>query len=426
MIGLNRKYIQIYVIVVMNMLQINIVEAKGLPTLMFGSKLTSSYLHDSNIHRTHTGEISDNLLEVKPEVKFTARNNMGSVKTEYDGTFTRYVNNNLSDFIDTNLSVDAVSNQDKSVSFNSKVLYKIENESRGNVDISDEVTNIEYATYAQYLVFGFDLQNSSKDTHLEGRVTTIERKFDDASLDQLDSDYISYRLQASYKPTSRTDVFIAGERATYTYTQSDILTPDNLEYKYLVGGTWKATGKTSGIFELGLQTKYLDASSSQKYTSIYTKVKMNWIRSSKSQFSFILKRQANDNPSGNGKFAVVNSLEVNWIQKFTHKLYSKLIAESSINRSNEEDNATDVQFELSPSLIYGLTRKLELIGNFTYKTRNSSISDSDYYQSNVGVTYKMNRIFEMSVMSLLEKRTATLDSLNYDLMVTSVSFKLKY
>jgi len=426
MIGLKTNYLHIYLIVIMNALQINIVDAKGLPTLAFGSKLKSSYLHDSNIHRTHTGQISDSLLEVKPELQFVAQNNMGSIKTQYDGSFTRYVNNVLSDYIDTNLSVDAVSNQDRTLSLNSKILYKTENESRGNVNISDEVTNIQYATYAEYLVLGFDLQNMSKDTHLEGRVTTIERRFDDSSLDQLDSDYRSYRLKASYKPTSRTDVFIAGERATYTYTQSNILTPDNIDNKYYIGGTWKVSGKTSGIFELGLQTKYLDASNSQKYTSIYTKVKMNWIRSSKSQFSSILKRQANDNPSGNGDYAVVNSLEVNWIQNFTHKLYSKIIAVSSINRSNDEVDQTDVQFELSPSLVYGLTRKTELIGNFTYKTRNSSISDSDFYQSHVGVTYKMNRIFEMSVMSLMEKRTASLKSLNYNLMVTSVSFVLKY
>lgn len=410
----------------MNALQVNMVDAKGLPTLAFGSKLKSSYLYDSNIHRTHTGEMSDSLIEVKPEFQFVAQNNMGSVKTQYDGTFTRYVNNVLSDYIDTNLSVDAVSNQDRTLSFNSKILYKTENESRGNINISDEVTNIQYATYAEYLVLGFDLQNSSKDSHLEGRATTIERRFDDSSLDQLDSEYRSYRLKASYKPTSRTDVFIAGERAIYTYTQSSVLTPDNIDNKYYIGGTWKATGKTSGVFELGFQTKYLDASDSKKYTSMYTKVKMNWIRSSKSQFSLILKRQANDNPSGKGNYAVVNSLEVDWMQKFSYKLYSKVIAVSSINRSNDEFDQTDVQFELSPSLVYGLTRKTELVGNFTYKVRNAYISDSNFYQSRVGATYKVNRLFEISVMSLMEKRTASLNSLNYDLMVTSVSFILKY
>ncbi len=348
--------------------------------------------YDDNIFLQESGrrKKSSWITEINPYLSFNTHRGLDAYEFRYTLNAGIYHSSHDDDYYDNIFELNTHTEFDKRNRLDFSASYARLHENRGT-GISDGLS-----------IF-FDSPNKYTDTILDATYTygTMGALMNlELAASYLDKEYTNHREVTRYFDYSAPKYgatfyyrVMPKTRLLFEATYEDIdydndrPSRDNVssdEYNYLIGATWDATAKTTGIVKLGYLSKDFDSSYYKDDDFMSWEVAVNWHPREKTQFNFVSSSDAVES-NGTGTFNEVQNYVASWDQAWSSKVSSTVTLsrlDTDYKQSSRDDTTRSIGFgvdyEFSPEIIFGTS--------YDYTDRDSSTSGNDY-EENVFMIY---------------------------------------
>jgi hypothetical protein len=162
-------------------------------------------------------------------------------------------------------------------------------------------------------------------------------------------------------------------------------TLDSDAMAYLLGLTWDATAKTSGIAKLGYSNKEFDDSSRDDVSGSIWEVGVNWQPRTYSTFSLNTRRSAEEGSQGAEDAIDTTRTGINWNHEWTSRVSSD-VGYTYIDEDYEGIDRKDETDEFALGLNYELRRWVDVGVGYKYQdveSKGVNTSAADTYDRNI-------------------------------------------
>lgn len=216
----------------------------------------------------------------------------------------------------------------------------------------------------------------------------ISKRYDNflgtaAAPDNLKRDRDDTKLGATFywRIMPKTQLLFQVSQTKYDYRQSSVpavwTTLDSTDRKYLVGVTWEAAAKTTGIFKIGSVKKDFSDSSLRDFSGTGWEGTVKWSPLTYSNFDFTTGRSPNESTIGNASFD--RRYGVTWNHAWNSRLSS--VASYNSTKAEYQDSVptqTDKTDALGLKLNYQWTRNVKLGVGYDRTDKTSNVATSEY------------------------------------------------
>lgn len=236
-------------------------------------------------------------------------------------------------------------------------------------------------TYARG-TFGYGARDAQG--RLEGDLSAVRRDYtnNDTFTYFLDNDRygINGRFLWRVAPKTRVLAEVQYVDIVYDTVQVGSTTQDSNEYRYLVGVTWDATAKTTGIVKLGYQDKKYKSDARQDFSGFSWAAQMRWLPLTYSSIDLITSRLPIES-TGVGDGILSSVYGVSWNHQWTGSM-DTAVRYVLTNNDYQGVSRTDDLNTFGLTVGYRVTPKVKVAFDYSFTNRNSTDSTSDY-DSNV-------------------------------------------
>ena len=219
---------------------------------------------------------------------------------------------------------------------------------------------------------------------LEGDLSAVRRNYtnNDTFTYYLDNDRYGVNGRFLWRVAPKTRVLAEVQYVDIVYdtVQVGSTTLDSNEYRYLVGVTWDATAKTTGIVKLGYQDKKYKSDARQDFSGFSWAAQMRWLPFTYSSVDLITSRLPIESTGvGNGILSSVYG--VSWNHQWTGSL-DTAVRYVLTNNDYQGVSRTDDLNTFGLTVGYRVTPKVKVAFDYSFTNRDST--DSAYnYDTNV-------------------------------------------
>lgn len=235
-------------------------------------------------------------------------------------------------------------------------------------------------------VVGYGAEGAQGRVELEAEA--INKRYDNFKLDNAGNpdnakrDRDDAKLGATFywRIMPKTQLLFQATQTKYDYKQASFAgwtTLDSTDRKYLVGVTWEAAAKTTGIFKIGRFKKDFDDSSFSDYSATGWEGQIKWSPLTYSNFDFIAAKGPNESTVGNSSIDSRYGATWNhaWSSRFSSAVsYSNLKAEYQGLASAQTDKTDTVGLKLN----YQWTRNVKIGAGYDWTDKTSNNPTMEY------------------------------------------------
>jgi hypothetical protein len=333
---------------------------------------------DDNIFNSPEDEESDTIFVVNPNLEAVAGDEVWEFSLELDLVDGTYQDSGDDDFTDWRINTDVTWDLNRRSTFDLFAGYHELHEYRGTgfsegevALLIDEPDEYDETLFGGHYTFGSD--SSRGRIKVGGDYYEKDYTNNQPQSDTRDRDDTTMDAAFFWRVAPKTEML-----AEVRYTEIEYQNPftdgrpqlDSDETRYLLGVTWKATGKTSGTVKLGILDKDFDDSNREDFDGEFTwDVSVTWRPREQHIIEVGVAQLANET-TGQGDFINIEQYSASWafminsrLQLFAHGRYSN----DEYEGSDREDDLLYGEFGVE----YGFRRWLELRASYSYQERDS-------------------------------------------------------
>lgn len=235
-------------------------------------------------------------------------------------------------------------------------------------------------------VVGYGAEGAQGRIEVEAEV--INKRYDNflgtaAAPDNLKRDRDDTKLGATFywRVMPKTQLLFQVTETKFDYKQASVptvwTTLDSTDRKYLVGVTWEAAAKTTGIFKLGSMKKDFSDSSLRDFSGTSWEGTVKWSPLTYSNFDFTTGRGSNESTIGSS--SIDRRYGVAWNHAWNSRLSS--VASYSNTKTEYQDSIptqTDKTDALGLKLNYHWTRNVKIGAGYDRTDKTSNNPTSEY------------------------------------------------
>jgi len=357
--------------------------------VQFTPVLNLSESYDDNFRAVGAGgDESSWITTINPSFELAAQDRLNVYKLTYAFNSDTFHSSHDDNNIDHHLNADA------HMEFNARNRLDLNAGYSQMEDVSDTEAgggiNDKYHTYKIGAVYGFGAKSATMNFELAAKQQWLRYDNDQRLGSGLrvnedeERDITTLSATAFYRIAPKTRALFEVRYNDYDYQLSSS-TLDSDAMAYLLGVTWDATARTSGIAKLGYSNKEFDDSRRDDVSGSIWEVGVNWQPRTYSTFSLNTRRSTEEG-SQNAEDAVdTTRTGINWNHAWTRRISTDL-GYTYIEEDYEGISRTDETDEFGMSLTYEVRRWLDLGVGYTYQdvdSKGSDAYDSDSYDRNI-------------------------------------------
>lgn len=341
--------------------------------------LTAATLHDDNVLRSTTNEVSSVVLKTAPKVNLEGRVGRHDFLLGYEGVYAHHVDISDEDYDDHDFIADA------DLRFSRRLKVVLDNgisfghDRRGSFTsrLTGSTEPDRWRHHHAGITATFGRAWASVLPTKAGLGVGFEQsgiRYLNNNQGSRDFDRQSFALKGRYNLGPKLSAVADGEFSFTDY--SDPATPlDNREISALFGIAWRATAKTRGEVKFGLIESDFDDPGQSDFSGANFDFDVEWLPRSFSAITAHGSREISDTGQGGGS-VVVDTAGLRW----RHGFSSRLAAEAGVEfqQADFQSNREDETFAFDISARYSLNRFVQLRGGLEYLTRDSTDPGADY------------------------------------------------
>jgi hypothetical protein len=159
---------------------------------------------------------------------------------------------------------------------------------------------------------------------------------------------------------------------------------DSSEWKYLMGATWDATAKTTGVIKAGYAQKQFSDAGRDDKGSFTWEAEVSWAPRTYSTVALSTGQELEES-SGVGSFIDSRSVSLAWQHAWNDRMQTTL-AYGFINEDYDASDRADDTNSFSAGVSYDIRRWLTLGLDIVHAERGSNQAEYDYANNSVFVT----------------------------------------
>ncbi|SFG91885.1 outer membrane beta-barrel protein [Neptunomonas qingdaonensis] len=345
--------------------------------------------HSDNIFFTAENQKSSAVTVINPVVQFIAEDGANAYKLTADLRRGVYHSSKDDNYTDLQLFGDANIIFDVRKKLDLLAAYLKAHEARGtgtitegpNATINDAPIKYNQKIVGATYTYGVDEAQG----RIVGKLSYTVRDYTNfrSLTEPRDYDILSTGVTFYYRVMPKTSLLFEVRRDDINY-QNDVTAAsslDSTEWKYLVGATWDATAKTTGVVKAGYTKKNFSADARDDTGEFSWEAEVSW--APRTYSTFVLRTgQELEESNGNDDYIDTRFMSINWDHSWNDQLDTALayaFTNGSYDLTNREDDTNSVTAGVS----YDLRRWMTL-GLDVYHTERSS-NQAEYEYDDNGV-----------------------------------------
>ena len=336
--------------------------------------------HDDNIYSTETSEIDSVITVLNPSVQVVLEKGLNVYSLNYAVKQGLYEHDSADNYTDHDLTAQAYLDFDIRNRLELLARYLKSHEDRGTglnqgaaATSNDEP--VEYHVNTLSAKYGFGGLEAKGRIEVAAQVD--DREYDNfrSQTEGKDRKNVSTSATFYYRVMPKTSLLFEVSREDIDYDLSTI-TLDSTETEYLVGATWDATAKTTGIVKIGYAEKDFDSASREDDDGISWELAMEWAPKTYSVVTFVTSKEEEET-DGTGNYIDTTSWSLSW----QHDWSDVLISRASYGQSDADyvtSTRKDENTNYGVGVTYKMRRWLDFGLDYSYSDRDSNVADTDY------------------------------------------------
>lgn len=354
-------------------------------------QLTVRTGRDDNIFLTSSGEKSSAVTVINPVVQFIAEEGANAYKLTADVRRGVYHSSHDDNYTDVQLQGDANLVFDVRNKLDLLAAYLKSHEARGtgltegvNATVNNAPIKFNEKTVGATYTYGADEAQG----RVVGKLSYTVRDYSNfrTLTHTRDRDTLNTGVTFYYRVMPKTSLLFEARREGIDYQNEVVGTAslDSSEWKYLVGATWDATAKTTGVVKAGYaQKEFSDASRDDK--SAFTwEAEVSW--APRTYSTFVLRSgQELEESNGADNFIDTRSVSLTWDHAWNDQMKTAFaygVTSEEYDLTSREDDTNSV----SAGVSYDLRRWLTVGMDITHVERDSNQAAFDYESNTLFLT----------------------------------------
>ncbi len=353
--------------------------------------LTVKAGHDDNIFLTSTNEKSSAVTVINPTVQFIAEDGANAYKLTADIKRGVYHSSHDDSYTDVQLQGDAHLVFDVRNKLDLLAAYVKAHEARGtgltegaNATVNSGPVELDKKRVGATYTYGA----SGAQGRIVGKLSyTVREHSNFRSLTRKhDRDTLHTGLTFYYRVMPKTLLLLETRRTGVDYHNETpgVFSLDNSEWKYLVGGTWDATAKTTGVIKAGYAHKQFSDSGRDDKGSFTWDAEVSWALRTYSTFALRTGQELEES-TGDDSFIDTRFVNLTWDHAWNDRMKTEL-AYGFANEEYDLTNRKDDTSSFSAGVSYDVSRWLALGFDVEHVERDSNQSAFDYDNNSVFMT----------------------------------------
>ncbi|PIE25438.1 MAG: hypothetical protein CSA60_00590 [Neptuniibacter caesariensis] len=344
--------------------------------------------HDDNIYLTEADSVDSMITVINPSVQTVLEKGLNVYSLNYAIKHGRYQYDSNDNYTDHDLTAQAYLDFNVRNRLELLARYLKTHEDRGtglNQGVNATVNNspIEYHVNTLSAEYSFGANEAKGRIEVEAEVN--DREYDNYRTQTAARDRINSKVRGAfyYRMMPKTYLLFEIEHENIDYDRSTV-TLDSDEIEYLLGATWEATAKTTGIFKIGYAEKDFDFATRNDSDGISWELAANWAPRTYSVVSFVTSKEEEET-DGAGNYIDTTSWSLGWEHDWGNRVVSRVgygQSEQEYVSSSREDQTKKFGVGVS----YQLQRWLDLELDYTYSDRESNQVGLDFDKNVVYLT----------------------------------------
>lgn len=349
---------------------------------------------DNNIYSTSTNERSSTITVINPSVQFIRESGLNIYSLNYAIKHAEYSFDSADNYTDHDLNAQALIDFNIRNRLDLSAGYLKTHEDRGTgLNIGPNATN--NASPIKYHVTSLGAKYTYGAAEAKGRIEVFaslkDRQYDNyhtqtAGRERRD---LNYGATFFYRVKPKTSLLFEVSQEDIDYDLAAV-TLDSIETEVLVGATWEATAKTTGIVKVGYAKKDFDSATRQDDDGINWNVAINWSPRTYSTFGIFANREEQET-DGAGNY----NRETNWGVKWQHDWTERLTTNLSYSQTDADyigdiNDRSDDYVRYGAGVVYNFRRWFDLGLDYSHIERDSSWAGFDYDKDMVYLTLQLS------------------------------------
>jgi len=348
-------------------------------------KATARY--DDNIYSSKSAKTSSSIFLLTPSIQFGTDdgiNRYGGSYTLNSGVYSNDADDNFVDHV-LNLLAHTEFNAKQRVDFIFGFSNLHEDRGSGLTETSafdfNEVLKYNDLTAQGYYQYG----GLSSIMRVGGGVAYANKDYQNFTelTEQSDVSGLRFYTDADYQVGSVT--FLTFDLSTTTMDYMNDTTRNNQDTRALIGLKWQGLGKTTGLMEVGYQSKDFNSSTRDDSSAITTDLGVVWEPVQYSSLSANLTYAAEDSNTV-GDYIEKLGGSIDWQHNWNEDIYSSMqylyTNENYVGAARKDDTTN-----LLMSVNYDFSRWMRFSVSYDFTTKDSNASDISYDKNaiNLGI-----------------------------------------
>jgi hypothetical protein len=336
--------------------------------------------HDDNIYSTETNKVDSVITVINPSVQLVLEKDLDVYSLNYAVKQGIYEHDSADNYTDHDLTAQARLdfNIRNRLELLARYLKTHEDRGTGLNQGSAATANPEPVEYHENTL---SAKYSFGGLEAKGRIDVtgqlVDREYDNfrSQTEGKDRQTASASATFYYRVMPKTSLLFEVNYEDIDYDLATI-TLDSVETEYLLGATWEATAKTTGIVKVGYAEKDFSSAARDDDDGLSWELSMQWAPKTYSVVTFVTSKEEEET-DGTGNYIDTTSWSLNWQHDWNDKVISRASygqSDSDYVSSTRKDESTNYGLGVT----YKMRRWLDLGLDYNYSDRDSNIADTDY------------------------------------------------
>jgi len=336
--------------------------------------------YDDNIYSTDTNRVDSVITVLNPSVQVVLEKDLDVYSLNYSVKQGIYDHGSADNYTDHDLTARAYLDFNIRNRLELLARYLKTHEDRGTglnqgVNATANDAPLEYHVNTLSAKYGFGGLNAKGRIEVAAQID--DRKYDNFRSQTIAKDRQTVSTSATfyYRVMPKTSLLFEVSHEDIDYDLSSV-TLDSTETEYLMGATWDATAKTTGIFKIGYAEKDFASASRDDDDGVSWELSMKWEPKTYSVVTFTTSKEEEET-DGTGNYIDSTSWNLSWQHDWT----SRVISRVSYGQSDDEyvtSTREDENTNYGMGVTYKMRRWLDLGVDYSYIDRDSNVANTDY------------------------------------------------
>lgn len=337
-----------------------------------------STLWEDNLYKTTNDPQTDEVLLIKPGIRIIKKGKKKKLSLSTELEAETYRQNKKEDNLGYKLNLDYETEPNKRIKLKTGYEYMLEHEERGMPLEGASVTSLGPNGWNQHLVklsTGYIYNRLRSDLDLSHAI----RKSDNNDQFVMDRYWDDASLTVKWAFLPKTGILMETGWKGLTYANQP--QQDSTETRFLIGATWKITGKTTGTLKFGTTTKEFAIGTPPPATEITWTTESEWLPQKRTKLRMVAERHFQEGLTG---VSVLTNNKLN----LEHNLLPRLSLLTGIewNTSDFGNSTKDEYWKTKFGFKHEFPRWFTLEANYFRNSKKSEPAGSDYLSNGLMMT----------------------------------------